>query len=281
MRHLAICFVIILVIPPAALLFCNNANAQDSTDSISDDASNSLYCPNCNSRVEEGYIYCPNCGYKLPYMQKLPAKAIIYKRSFLQISPTIGTRSYGGDYIDNPLTYGVNMLTDFNYFTVDFYLNYASLNNNYYYNDDYSSDLYMGQLHARIPISINEYFAIGPSIGMQYDKYCSVSEAGYSTFSYIGVRGEFFARIKLDFSTQKILLLPSFYVRPTWTLSDDEYGYYDNNYSTYMGFGFLMRWRFCEYVGLLFSVDTGKSIHEHYPAPSNTLLLIGPTIYPF
>jgi len=281
MRHLAIFFLIILVVTPATLFFCNNANAQESADNTSGDTSNCRYCPNCGSIVEEEYIYCPNCGYKLPQIKKPHAKEIIYKRNFLQISPTIGIKSYGGGYIDSSTAYGVNILTDFNYFTVDTYFNYSSLDSHYYFNDDDKYDIYMGLINTRIPISINKYLAVGPSIGMQYDKYCFAGEFGYFTTSDIGVRWEFFARMKLDFSTQKILLTPFFYVRPTWTLLDDAYGYYDNSYSTYMGFGFLLRWRFCEYVGCIFSVDTGKSIHEDYPAPSNTLLLIGPTIYPF
>lgn len=282
MRYLTIYLIISLVIPPAALLFCNDANAQDITDSIIEGKVKSLnYCPNCGVKVEEGYKFCPYCGYELPHQKKPPAEVITYKRNFLQISPTIGTKSYGGGYVDSSLTYGVNILTHFHYFTVNAYFNYISLDNYYYSYDDSSYDMYMGLIYARIPISINEYFAIGPSIGIQYDKYCFTSEySGYFTTSDIGVRGEFFAHLKLDFNTQKILLSPSFYFRPTWKLLDDEYEYYGDNYSTYMGFEFLMRWRFCEYVGLLFRMDTGKYILEDYSAPFNTLLLIGPTIYP-
>lgn len=191
MKLLVIYLAIILAIPSIAILLCNNANAQESADNTSGDTSNCRYCPNCGSIVEEGYIYCPNCGYKLPQTKKPPAKEIIYKRDFLQISPTIGIKSYGGGYIDSSTTYGVNILTDFNYFTVDTYLNYAVLDYDYSYNDNSKYDIYMGMIDARIPISINKYFALGPSIGMQYDKYCYLEDFGYFTTTDIGVRGNF------------------------------------------------------------------------------------------
>lgn len=287
MRYLTIIMLITLSLFLMGFILAEETNSNDTTLKETESSTNQLnYCPSCGVKLEEGYKYCPNCGFKLPVIEEKPVEKFTYRRNFLQITPTIGMKNISNDYLEGLFTYGGNIFINLQYFTVDLFFNYITFDYDFLYYDDESKDLYTTLIKSRIPISIAEYFSIGPAAGIQYDKYCYTSPySGYETFSDIGVRGEFFANLKLDMQTQKILFSPAFYIQPTWDLYDYDDEYEHDTYSTIMGFETLIKWRFYEYVGLLFRFDISKFVFEdyeyYYSSPTRTLLLIGPVLYPF
>ncbi len=282
MRYLTIYLIISLVIPPAALLFCNDANAQDITDNIIEGKIKFInYCPNCGVKVEEGYKFCPYCGYELPQIKETkPVEKTTYERDFLQISPTLGSKFTGGYDYENGFTYGGNFLFDLKYFNIDTYFNYASSSGDYFNNGDYSSDVYEGFVNARIPIVkfIDETIIIGPGVGVNYEKYCRTSYyTGYDDYSTLAGRVGFFCAFNINYHPLIIVLLPSIYYHPTWCIGKNSES---GNFSNKLGFEYIMRFRFCEYIGLFLRIDGKKIIFSGHSSSMRTLILIGPTIYP-